>query len=69
MTTQQLKEKISKIIDNFSGIRVVFTTTANELKLSRIEGSALSSIAEGFIGKIKEDIIDNEDLTSPLLSN
>ncbi|EAN8698778.1 DUF4868 domain-containing protein, partial [Salmonella enterica] len=47
MTTQQLKEKISKIIDNFSGIRVVFTTTANELKLSRIEGSALSSIAEG----------------------
>ncbi|EEC0673043.1 DUF4868 domain-containing protein, partial [Salmonella enterica subsp. enterica] len=69
MTTQQLKEKISKIIDNFSGIRVVFTTTANELKLSRIEGSALSSIAEGFIDKIKEDIIDNEDLTSPLLSN
>lgn len=53
MTTQQLKEKISKIIDNFSGIRVVFTTTANELQLSRIEGSALNSIAEGFIDKIK----------------
>lgn len=69
MTTQQLKEKISKIIDNFSGIRVVFTTTANELKLSRIEGSALNSIAEGFIDKIKEDIINNEDLTSPLMSN
>ncbi|MEI9600477.1 MULTISPECIES: anti-phage protein KwaB [Morganellaceae] len=69
MTIQQLKEKTAKIIDNFSGIRVVFTTTTNELKLSRIEGSALDSIAAGFLDKIKEDIVDNEDLTSPLLSN
>lgn len=69
MTTQQMKEKISRIIDDFSGIRILFITTNNDLKLSKIESRALQSIAKGFIDKLKEDITDNEDLSTQLLSN
>lgn len=72
MTIEIFKNILSGIIDNFTGIRIVFITTAGEeidLKISKIDRNALERIAEGFKDKLKEDILENEDLTIPLLSN
>ncbi|HBV9351837.1 TPA: Kiwa anti-phage protein KwaB-like domain-containing protein, partial [Klebsiella pneumoniae] len=72
MTPEILKREVSDIFDNFTGIRIIFVVKIEDsysLKLSKIEAGALPKIVEGFKRKIEEDMIENDDLTIPLLSN
>lgn len=72
MTPENFKHQITDIFDNFSGIRVIFIVKVEdsyELKLSKIDAAALPKIVEGFKIRLYDDIVTNEDLTIPLLSN
>ena len=72
MNPDNLKVELRIIFEKFSGIRVIFITKNEEnysLKLSRIDGAAFPKILEGFKTAIFQDIIDNDDLTTPQLSN
>ncbi len=72
MTPVNFKNQITEIFDNFSGIRIIFivkTEDNYELKLSKIDAEALPKIVEGFKIRLYDDIVTNEDLTIPLLSN
>ncbi|MCH0806721.1 DUF4868 domain-containing protein [Klebsiella pneumoniae] len=72
MTPEILKSEVSDIFDNFTGIRIIFVVKIEDsysLKLSKIEAGALPKIVEGFKRKIEEDMIENDDLTIPFLSN
>lgn len=72
MTPKIFKRELFDIFDNFTGIRIIFIVRAEDtysLKLSKIEAGALPKIVEGFKRKLEEDIVENDDLTIPLLSN
>ncbi|MBZ6748318.1 DUF4868 domain-containing protein [Klebsiella michiganensis] len=60
------------MFENYSGIRVIFIVKNEEdysLKLSKIDNKAFPKIIEGFKLSLSQDIIENEDLTIPQLSN
>lgn len=72
MNPDDLKVEINSIFENYSGIRVIFIVKNEEnysLKLSKIDNKAFPKIIEGFKLSLSQDIIDNEDLTIPQLSN
>ncbi|WP_370422281.1 anti-phage protein KwaB [Pantoea vagans] len=72
MNPDDLKAEINSIFENYSGIRVIFIITNENdysLKLSKIDNNAFPKIIEGFKLSLTQDIIENEDLTIPQLSN
>ena len=72
MNPDDLKVEINSIFENYSGIRVIFIVKNEEeysLKLSKIDNKAFPKIIEGFKLSLTQDIIENEDLTIPQLSN
>lgn len=72
MNPDDLKVEINSIFENYSGIRVIFIVKNEEdysLKLSKIDNKAFPKIIEGFKLSLSQDIIENEDLTIPQLSN
>ncbi|YCI82792.1 DUF4868 domain-containing protein [Enterobacteriaceae bacterium] len=72
MNPDELKVQIKSIFENYSGIRVIFIVKNEEnysLKLSKIDNKAFPKIIEGFKLSLSQDIIENEDLTIPQLSN
>jgi len=72
MNPDNLKLGINSILENISGIRVIFIVKEEEtysLKLSKIDHNAFPKIIEGFKLSLSQDIIENEDLTTPQLSN
>ena len=69
---ENLKNKISDIIDNFSGVKLFFfVKKENQIQTleSKVKNEALAKLKEGIIIRLKEDIIENEELSTPLLSN
>ncbi|WP_310608460.1 anti-phage protein KwaB [Buttiauxella brennerae] len=72
MNPDSFKSEISAIFDSFTGIRVMFIVKEEDsyqLKLSKIDTNALPKIVEGFKNRLYEDVVNNDDLTIPLLSN
>jgi hypothetical protein len=72
MNPDDLKAEINSIFENYSGIRVIFIIKNENdysLKLSKIDNNAFPKIIEGFKLSLTQDIIENEDLTIPQLSN
>ncbi|MGC0808454.1 anti-phage protein KwaB [Pantoea agglomerans] len=72
MNPDDLKAEINSIFENYSGIRVIFiikNENKYSLKLSKIDNNAFPKIIEGFKLSLAQDIIENEDLTIPQLSN
>lgn len=69
---ENLKKKISDIIDNFSGVKLFFFVKKdNQIQTleSKVKNDALTKLKEGIILRLKEDVIENEELSTPLLSN
>lgn len=72
MNPDDLKADITSIFENYSGIRVIFIIKNENnysLKLSKIDNNAFPKIIEGFKLSLTQDVIENEDLTIPQLSN
>lgn len=72
MTPEIFKQEIYDIFNKFTGIRIIFIVRIEDgysLKLSKIDAAAMPKILDGFKRKLSEDILENDDLTIPLLSN
>lgn len=72
MNPDNLKKEINDIFENFTGIRIVFIVKDEEnykLKISKIAAESLPNITQGFKNSLNDDIINNEDITVPLLSD
>lgn len=72
MTPEIFKQEIHDIFNKFTGIRIIFIIRIEDgysLKLSKIDAAAMPKILDGFKRKLSEDILENDDLTIPLLSN
>lgn len=72
MTAEDFKDELAGIINNITGARLFFLVKEEQgysIKISRVENAALQSITNGFVERLKNDIIENDDFTLPLLSN
>ncbi|MCK7335561.1 DUF4868 domain-containing protein [Enterobacter kobei] len=72
MKLAQLKTEANDLISNLSGSRLVFFLDNGSTyipKISKVDRESLKNITKGFVEKLKLDIVDNQDLTLPLLSN
>ncbi|MBU2672443.1 DUF4868 domain-containing protein [Hafnia paralvei] len=72
MTVDIFKGKTAEVIENLSGVKLVFFVRDGEetkIEVSKIEPEALTKIGANFASRLRDDIVTNEDLTLPLLTN
>lgn len=69
MTVEQFKNKISSIIDDCIGIKMFFVDDEANIKDSDIDNDALSRLKSSMISKLRTNIVNNESLSIPLLSD
>jgi hypothetical protein len=72
MNLVDLKKEVADVISNITGSRLIFLLdngTNYIPKISKVEPESLKNITTGFAERLKTEIIDNEELTLPLLSN
>lgn len=72
MNLVDLRSEVINIISNITGSRLIFLLddgTNYIPKISKVDPTSLKSITTGFVERLKSEVIDNTDLTLPLLSN
>lgn len=69
MTVEQFQNKISAIIDDCVGIKMYFIDDDTNIRDSDIDNYALGRLKASMVARLKSNIIDNESLSMPLLSD
>lgn len=69
MSTKQVKDKLSSIVDDCTGIRVYFVDRTNKIWNSDIENNVLEEFRDKFCDSLKTKYTEHENFTCPLLSN
>lgn len=69
MKVEQLKNNVGAIIDDCVGIKMFFVDDGANIKDSDIDNSALTRLKTSITAKLQKDIVQNESLSIPLLSD